>query len=333
MYSVRLEPSGRTFETGPHETLLDAALRAGLAVAYRCAGGACGSCRSRVVSGSLRETRFHDFVIDERARAEGQILLCCAVAGSDMVLESVIARGVEDIPRQQIITKVSKIEKLAPDVVRVFLRTPRSQTLRFLAGQYVTLEIPELPPRRKSIAGCPCNTLHLEFHVHRTPGDSFSEFVFTKLRLNQTVILTGPEGRFVFDEDSSRPAIFLAYETGFPAIKSLIDQAVRIGFSRPMHLYWVVRPGSAHYLNDACRALAGSLPNFRYSPISLPRANADPARDLTMAAQLVVQEYPDLNEHRLYSNGPPELLSGAIPLLRDHGLASDNLHIDHLPRN
>jgi CDP-4-dehydro-6-deoxyglucose reductase len=280
----------------------------------------------------VRETRHHDFVLDERARADGQALLCCVVPGSDMVLETVIARGVEDIPRQQIVTKVSKIEPLANDVLRFYLRTPRSQTLRFLAGQHVALEIPDLAPRHKSIAGCPCNTLHLEFHVHRTRGDPFSEFAFAKLRLNQTVTVTGPEGHFVLDEEATQPIIFLAYETGFPVIKSLVDHALRLGMSQPLHLYWVVRPGSTHYLDGTCRALADSLPNFRYTPVTLPRANTGSARDLLMAAQLVAHEYPDLSNTQLYSNGPPEMMAEAMPVLAARGLNAQQLHMDSLPR-
>jgi CDP-4-dehydro-6-deoxyglucose reductase len=191
--TVRIEPNGREFEAGPHETLLEAALRAGVPVPYRCAGGTCGNCRARIVSGAVGETRFHDYVLD--ARAVGQMLLCCSTAATD----------VEDIPQQEIITRVSKMDMLSPEVMRLHLRTPRSQTLCFLAGQYVTLEIPGLPPRSKSIASCPCNATHLEFHIRRAPGDAFSEFVFSKLRLQQSVVLRGPHGRFTFDEDCLRP--------------------------------------------------------------------------------------------------------------------------------
>lgn len=330
--TIRIEPSGREFEAGPHETLLDAALRAGVAVQYRCAGGACGNCRARIVSGAVGETRFHDYVLDARARAAGQMLLCCTTAATDMVLETVIANGVDDIPQQEIITRVSKLDALSPEVMRVHLRTPRSHTLRFLAGQYVTLEIPGLAPRSKSIASCPCNAMHLEFHIRRAPGDAFSEFVFSKLRLQQTVVLRGPHGRFTFDEDSLRPTILVAYETGFPPIKSLIEHALKIGFNRPMHLYWMVQAGSSHYHANYCRSLADGMENFRYTALTGHPGNADATRDMLDVAQQIVKDYPDLSEHVVYSNGPPAILSDAARLLVAHRLDEHFLRIDQPQR-
>jgi CDP-4-dehydro-6-deoxyglucose reductase, E3 len=333
MFKVRLEPSGKEFSAGAQDSLLDAALRAGLAVPYQCAGAVCGNCRARLVSGTVGDPWRHDDVLDAESRAQGQILLCCTRAGSDLVLETLVARRPEDIPVQQIITRVSRLELLSPAVMRILLRTPRSQTLRFLAGQHVTLEIPGLVPRRKSIASAPSNRPHLEFHVQRVAGDPFSDFVFSNLRLNQTVTLTGPEGRFILDDASTRPVIFLAYETGFPVIKSLLEHALRIGFSQPLHLYWVVRPGGTHYQEDACRTLAAGAPNLRYTPVTLPRASSDSARDLMMAAQLVTREYPDLSGHMLYSNGPPDLLSETLPVLTVHGLDLQQLRVDSLPKH
>lgn len=330
--TIRIEPGGREFEAGPHETLLDAALRAGLPVSYRCAGGVCGQCRARIISGRIADTRFHDYVFDARARAEGQVLLCCVMPAGDMVIETMLAGGVEDIPEQNIVTRVIKLDTLAPDLMRVRVRTPRSQTLRFLAGQYVHLEIPGLPPRSKSIASCPCNSMQLEFHIRHVADDPFSEFVFTRLRLQQTVKVHGPWGRFTFDEDCLRPIILLAYETGFPPIKSLIDHALQIGFNRPMHLYWMVQAGGVHYLANYCRSLADSFENFEYTLLAGDEGAPDRASDLRHACERVVADHPDLSGHILYANGPPDILRDGAALLTAHGLDPAYLRVDRLQR-
>ena len=53
-FLVRIEPSGVTFTSGPAETLLDAALSAGIDFPYRCRQGVCTSCVCRLKSGEVR---------------------------------------------------------------------------------------------------------------------------------------------------------------------------------------------------------------------------------------------------------------------------------------
>ena len=59
--SVNLLPSGRTFEVESRETILQSALRAGIAIEYGCANGSCGQCKTRVVRREVAESRFHDY--------------------------------------------------------------------------------------------------------------------------------------------------------------------------------------------------------------------------------------------------------------------------------
>jgi ferredoxin len=50
---VRLENSGRFFETSDGETILDAAERSGINLPYSCRGGVCCTCRAKVMQGSV----------------------------------------------------------------------------------------------------------------------------------------------------------------------------------------------------------------------------------------------------------------------------------------
>ena len=47
----------------------------------------------------------------------------------------------EDIPAQTIVTGVRAVRALAPDTMLLHLQTPRTNRLRFLAGQCVTLGV------------------------------------------------------------------------------------------------------------------------------------------------------------------------------------------------
>src|SRR5438309_1443136 len=48
---IRSRTSGVSFEAGPRETVLYAALRAGVGAPYECATGTCGACKARRIDG------------------------------------------------------------------------------------------------------------------------------------------------------------------------------------------------------------------------------------------------------------------------------------------
>ena len=88
MVGVRLV-DGQAFEVAPGETVLAAALRAGLEIAYSCRSGTCRTCISRVVSGSVEHDPAYadDLLIDEDEVAAGYRLLCSSFAYEDSVVE------------------------------------------------------------------------------------------------------------------------------------------------------------------------------------------------------------------------------------------------------
>ena len=52
---VQIRPSGHEFFVEGGDALLEAALRAGLALDYGCSIGSCGKCKARVVSGQVQK--------------------------------------------------------------------------------------------------------------------------------------------------------------------------------------------------------------------------------------------------------------------------------------
>lgn len=342
-FRVRLLPSGKDFAAEKNETVLEAALRSGIALNYNCNTGTCGGCGGRVLSGQVRETQQHDFHFSDTQKAQGHVLLCVTAAQSDLEIEVNEASGAEDIPLQLIPTKVEQMERVQDDTIILHLRTPRTQTLRFLAGQHLSLAIAGMPPRNKSIASCPCNAMHLQFHIRRVPGDQFSEYVFTHLKISQTVTVEGPWGNFSLDESSKRPIIFVAYETGFASVKSIIEHAIALELEQPLHLYWMAhRPGN-HYLNNLCRSWLDALDNFSYTALTgddLSRessweASADPMvglQDMEAAGAAIVADHPDLAGFDLYLTVPESGMDGIVGLLQRHGLPKGQLHLDVMKR-
>lgn len=332
---VRLLPSQSEFQAAPQEILLEAALRAGLSPGYRCGNGSCGECRARICAGRVRQVRPHDYPLSAADRQAGDVLLCCTSPDTDVDIAIAVAAGVDDIPLQSIATRVAKLESLGADRLALHLRTPRSQALRFLAGQHVRLDVPGLPPRNKSLASCPCSATHLEFHFRRTPGDPFAAHVFERLRVGDAVQVSGPHGRFVFREPADRPVILLAYDTGFAAIKSLIEQSMAVDFAHALHLYWVTDRDRGHYADNYCRSVVDAHGRFSYQPISCrpEDATGSPAEaGLLHGARRIVADHPAPNGFEVYISGPDSSAGEACELLKAHGLPAEQLHVDDLRR-
>jgi CDP-4-dehydro-6-deoxyglucose reductase len=323
MSRVKLFPSGSEFEVLPGQTILEAALSSGMTVPYQCDNGSCGNCRARIIEGSLAETRHHDYVFCGSEKQQPMLLMCVSSPATDMIIEPVLASSGTDIPLQQISTRVKKLERAGDDVMVVTLRTPRSNTLRFLAGQYVTLDIPQAGKRNKSIASCPCNGLDLQFHFRRQPGDSFAGYIFDELKTHATIEVSGPCGDFLLDEKSDRPVLMIAYDTGFSAMKSLIEHMISLESTQPVHLYWIV-PDAKPYLDNQCRAWSDALDNFCYDSLPLDEAR--------IIFRPITDDYASLHEHDVYLAVPRQLGDELSELLQDAGARDEHIYSCNMKR-
>ncbi len=328
---VTLKPSGHHFNVEFGETLLEAALRSGITLEYNCNNGQCGKCQASLLEGEIIEQLHSDFVFKKTAQQHKQILLCRCKPATDLVLEAHEPGSAREIPEQKIQTRVYRLESATGDIRLLQLRTPRSNSLQFLAGQYLRLEIEGLPPREQSIASCPCNGMYLQFHFRNNPDDEFSNYIFNHIKLKDKVTVVGPYGDFHLDEDSSRNMIFIASETGFAPIKSLIEHAIARETRQAIQLYWLASPDNPHYLENYCRAWSDAEQNFVYNAVTLA-TKSDVVEQLQDWAGNLLQDHPDLSTCDIYINGPEEKFSLLINKLIQNGLPVSQLHIDNMPR-
>jgi len=313
---VRLLPGRREFFVEGSDTILDAALRAGISLRYGCSNGNCGQCKARLISGKTLPVRHFDYAFSEAEKNQGYVLLCSHTAVSDLEIEAAEVEGARDIPTQHIATRVKKIEHL-DDMALLHLQTPRTKRLQFLAGQSVTLEAGNGAETDYPVASCPCDDRNLQFHIRRAPGDRFSEFVFRKLKNGDIVEITGPKGEFVLREDSPHSLIFLACGAGFAPVKSLIENAMAREAAASMHLYWLAGK-EGHYLNNLCRSWTDALDDFQYTPV------AEVTKSAAMLKQ-VVKDHPDLEGFDVYVAGPETFLRAARRFLLENKLPENQL--------
>jgi CDP-4-dehydro-6-deoxyglucose reductase len=270
---VTLRPSGHQFTVEGHDTLLQAGMRAGLKLNYGCGNGTCGMCKVRVIDGQVTRTAHTDYALSDTEKSQGYVLACAHTAASaELTIESLEATGPADIPAQQIVTQVRAVRALAPDTRLLHLQTPRSRRLRFLAGQSVTLGLALGDGLRATlpIASCPCDDRNLHFFVARDADSAFAQQVFEGgLKPGDAVTLWGPVGEFVL-LDGQRPLVFVACDTGFGPVKSLIEHALSLDAAPSLSLFWLATRTDGHFMANQCRAWSEALDLFEYALFNDP---------------------------------------------------------------
>ncbi|WP_455216899.1 2Fe-2S iron-sulfur cluster-binding protein [Kaarinaea lacus] len=263
---IRIQPSNHEYWLEGNTSLLEAGVQSGLSLNYGCTNGNCGLCKARLVNGEVKKIRNHDYVLSEAEKNMNYFLMCSNTAATDLVVEALVAKDENDIPRQEIITKVKKLDKLNDNIFELHLQTPRVQRLRFMAGQSVTLDLPDGVSLELPIASCPCDDRNLLFHID-TRQNGIGQALNDVLSRGNEVMVVGPHGDFLLDEESDHDQIFIAFDVGFAPIKSLIEHAMALDEASSMHLYRIADTNEDLYLHNLCRSWDDALENFFYHPL------------------------------------------------------------------
>lgn len=270
-HTVQLQSGKYIFHADEHESILDAAIRAGVPLNYGCSNGNCGLCKAKVVSGSIKPLRTHDFVIRDADKIQGYALMCSNTCHSDAVIDAEVVESASDIPAQELRIKVRKIDFVSNDLAIITLQVPRSVRLRFLAGQYVRVFDDQNRSHEYAIASCPCDEKRIEFHVRKLDGDAFSSMVFDQLRVGDWLNIEGPYGNFVVDDTKDSPIVMIAFDTGFAAIKSLLEHTTAQDKERPIFLYWLACGIEGLYADNLCRSWDDALDEMHYIPLHMSK--------------------------------------------------------------
>jgi CDP-4-dehydro-6-deoxyglucose reductase len=307
MARVTLQPSGQTYEVGEGETILTAALREGLVLPYGCKNGACGSCKGKILAGEVDYGTYQPRVLTEAEKAQGKALLCQARPLGDVVIEARAVGAVKGIQVKTLPCRVQEMQRLADDVMVLRVKLPANERLVFLAGQFIEFLLKDGSRRSFSIANPPHAADLIELHVRRVAGGNFTAHVFEKMKERDILRFEGPLGVFFLREESTKPIVFVASGTGFAPIKSIIEEALRKGITRPMTLYWGGRRPKDLYMNG----LAASWP-IKYIPVisdALPEDNWQGRTGFVHRA--VMEDFPDLSGHQVYACGVPIMVDSA----------------------
>ncbi|MCJ7451820.1 MAG: FAD-binding oxidoreductase [Steroidobacteraceae bacterium] len=328
MAQVTLIPSGQDFTVEPGEPVLAGALRAGLNLPHSCKGGHCASCMARIVSGEIAYPGGRPVGITAEEVEAGLALLCQARALTDLQVEAREVKPAPDVEVKSLPCRIERKERLAPDVMAVFLRLPAVEDLHYRAGQYLDIMLSEGRRRSFSIASAPADGRLIELHVRRASTTGFTAQLFESLRPGALLRIEGPLGQFWLRGESPRPALMVGGGTGYAPLRAMLRQLVATGDRRQVTLYWGARDTDGLYEHEWLRALESERPGFRYCPVLSDAVAPAAGLGAGLVHEAMLADHPELAGFEVYASGPPAMIEAIRTRSAAAGLPREQLHFD-----
>lgn len=331
--TARIEPLGVEVTVPANQSVLQAALEAGVDFPHSCKVGTCMACRSRLREGKVKAIRDFSYVLSAEELKAGYILACQAkvAPGERIVLEVDIDSQRPHFPQLTCEGRITDQTALTHDIVE--LQVAVEQPLQYAAGQYATLRPAHIERAREysfAAAPTPGGDTALRFFIRKTPGGQFTGWLFEQSRVGETLEVTGPGGDFWL-RVADAPLVLVAGGSGLAPVLSVLEDAARAGVKRDAVFLFGARTQQDLYQVEAIEAIAGRwAAGFRFLPVL---SHEPPDSDWTGARGLVTEclaapHVPDLAACHAYLCGPPPMIDAALAVLAAAGVADGHIHYD-----
>src|SRR5437868_9154424 len=179
VYRVCVAETEQVFEAAADETILAAALRANVELPHDCTLGGCGTCRIRLVEGSVAYTEFPLALTPDEA-SQGYALACQAMPAGNLVISP--ARGFTEMPpaaRHHAV--VTAVRPVSARVTHLALEVPGVTLLNYRPGQYMNIILPDGSTRSFSMASIPRDN-RVDFQVRQIDGGCFTQGMLQRMQ-------------------------------------------------------------------------------------------------------------------------------------------------------
>lgn len=305
-YTVRVSDTDETFEVSREETILDAAMRAGIKLAHECTYGCCGTCRVQLQEGAVHYDEF-PMALTEEEHAQGYALACQAHPDSDVLILPA-GKDLELPDPVQLQATVQLVEPLTPDIMRLLLQLPEEADCDYRPGQHMNIHLPGAGERSFSMASAFPFGNEVEFHIRRIPGGFFTEQRLAALKPGDLLDVEIPRGNFCYRPDDWRPMLFVATGTGIAPIRAILESLLDDEDCPPVSLYWGMRTEADLYAREELESWADRLFEFNFVPV-LSKADDTWSGRRGRVQQAIREDFDDLSEHAFYICGSPEMVA------------------------
>ena len=322
-YKVSIRQFDCTIDVRPGQSILDAALKAGLDYPYACRSGTCSACKTQVLSGEIEHRAYDVTALTEAERNEGFVLACrtCPVSDCEVVVAD---EDPATPPHRKVDCTITYIERVTHDVVVVRALPDDGKPVQFLAGQFAVLALSGFPAREYSFANRP-GSPELEFHIRSRPGGHVSTHFYERSRRGDRFSLNGPFGNAYLRKEHPGPITLVAGGTGLAPAKSILNDALAMQPARLIDLYFSVRWQRDLYFDDQFWKLAGQHGHFRFHPIVTYEPDTPYPRDIFA---VMAENIADFRATKIYTCGPPALVRACQEFVFRQGTQPGDCHAD-----
>ncbi|HEU0196235.1 MAG TPA: 2Fe-2S iron-sulfur cluster-binding protein [Nevskiaceae bacterium] len=315
-HNVHIEGTTTTFAVSPGDTVLAAALRAGIDLPYECTEGCCGSCRVRIDSGSIHYDA-PPVALTKEEQAAGYMLTCQAHPDRDIVISRL--SGGEDLPAAvHLKASVGAIDALTDNIYKLVLRLPQDALCDYRAGQHLNIESDGSESHSFSMASAYPFGNEIELHIRRIPGGQFTDKYLSTAACGSELEIDIPRGEFYYHERDWRPILCVATGTGIAPIHAILESLLDNEECPPVTLYWGMRTESDLYLRTELESWGGRLFEYSFRPV-LSAADSKWNGRRGHVQDAILGDFEDLSEYALYVCGAPEMVADVKHLASQRG--------------
>ena len=312
-------------ECSARQTVLEAALAAGVPFPHNCMSGECGACKCRLLTGEVAHGPHLPEALSPDERAQGLVLACRARPKGPVALEWLLPDRLRAAAPAARPMRARVVDKhwATHDVVRLRLAV-QGKAMHFLPGQFARLRVGRLPARSYSMAN-QAGEGELEFHVRLVPRGLVSGHIARHLEVGDSVRLEGPFGTATWQGVQAGPLLLAAGGTGLAPIKSVLMAA--LNDEHPdIHLYHGVRDERDLYDVEALTALHAQR-RLRYTPV-LSAPTSGTVRRTGLLHEAIARDHPQLHGATVFTAGPPPMVEGVRAHALAAGVSADSIAAD-----
>jgi Na+-transporting NADH:ubiquinone oxidoreductase subunit NqrF len=329
-YEITLEPSGKTITVKEGQTILDAAIRNGIQVAYGCRHGSCSACKCQVLEGDYEiMDRVSDYSLMSFEREEGFTLMCSTLVESDLVIE--VEEEESDLPFFAVCdfeAVVVENKAVTNDIHMIKLKLQEPAAIPYGSGQFFEFDIPGIEDTRAySVANKYQDSHIVELHVKRVPEGTGSNYM-CDLTPGDVVTGSGPYGTMQL-RHRDKDIIFIAGGSGMAPIKSLVEELFSESFEKEAWFFYGARGKKDLYLAEDWLELEKQHPNFHFVPaLSQPDDADEWEGEVGFIADVISKTLENMSNSDAYLCGPPIMIETACDALTKGGVKGTDISYD-----
>ncbi|WP_020397022.1 anthranilate 1,2-dioxygenase electron transfer component AntC [Thiolinea disciformis] len=317
-----------TIEVRDKELLMDAARRHGVNLPVDCREGVCATCRGICETGKFTLDYVDSDALTKAELAKGHILACQTRLQSDGVYSFDVDSKVCKMAVGKFQGTVTAIEKVSEAAATLTLAlSPSDKPLRYMAGQYARLNIPNTDQwRAYSFANASADTGSLRFLIRLLPSGVMSDYVRERCKVGDVIQMEAPMGVFYLRK-IERPLVMIAGGTGLSAFLAMLESLTQqTDLNQAIRLYYGVNQEADLSELQRLDAFKTQLADFDYKTVIMRPSES------WQGNKGVVTDILDLDflqqAFDAYLCGPPAMIEASRAWLDSHKVAEHHFYFE-----